>query len=161
MIFPEGLIIRPWMILLAAFVLASPTLAMDLSGAGGKTALANLNNTHSISIKPSDLWTWGTVPLAHYVDNGSIVDSFDIMNPGEDNGTMPTPSQEMGLNEAVETGEISSATAQTLEQSGDLDTMAIYDRKGFGASTGGIFDCTCYKAPTTAQYPEPTEAKAW
>ncbi len=45
--------------------------------------------------------------------------------------------------------------------SGGWDNMNIYDKKGFGASTKGIFDCTCYKAQPTAQYPEPTEAKAW
>ncbi len=128
---------------------------------GGKTALANLNNTHNTTIKPNDLWIWGAVPLAHSVDNGSLADSFDIMNPGEDNGTMPTPSQEMGLNEAVETGEISSATAQNLDQSGNCASMEVYDKKGFDASANGIFDCTCYKTPKTAQFPEPTEGKAW
>lgn len=161
MIFPVGLVIRLWVALLAMFILASYASALDLSGAGGKAVLANLNNTHSTTIKPSDLWTWGTVPLAHSGDNGSLVDSFVIMNPGEDNGTMLTPSQEKGLNEAVETGEISSATAQRIENSGGWGTMNYFDTKPFGATAGGVFDCSCYPVYNAAPFPEPAGSKAW
>ncbi len=44
---------------------------------------------------------------------------------------------------------------------GGWDSMPIYAKKGFGASAKGIFDCTCYKAQKTAQFPEPGENKAW
>jgi hypothetical protein len=37
--------------------------------------------------------------------------------------------------------------------SGGWDGMKYYDQKGFGASTKGIFDCTCPKVRTRAQYP--------
>lgn len=152
--------VKPWMIL-AVFILVASTSAMDLTGSSGKAILANLNNTHSTAIKPSTLWTWGTVPLAHSVDNGSLVDSFDIMNPGEDNGSMPTPSDETGLNEAVESGEISSSTAQSLEQLDNWATGSYYDQAYFGGSPYGEIDCTCYKAPMTTQFPAPTGPKAW
>ncbi len=35
---------------------------------------------------------------------------------------------------------------------GGWDTMSLYDRKGFGASTKGVFDCTCYKVLSKAQF---------
>jgi hypothetical protein len=44
---------------------------------------------------------------------------------------------------------------------GGWDTMRYRDQKGFGASTKGIFDCTCYKAHDVAQFTEPSETKAW
>ncbi len=44
---------------------------------------------------------------------------------------------------------------------GGWDSMNYYDQKYFGKSTKGIFDCTCYTAKKTAQFTEPTEAKAW
>lgn len=36
------------------------------------------------------------------------------------------------------------------------DSMNPYDQKSFGKSTKGVFDCTCYKTPTQAQFPELT-----
>lgn len=36
---------------------------------------------------------------------------------------------------------------------GGWDSMSTKDQKGFGASTKGIFDCTCYKVPKEAQFP--------
>ncbi|NPV61391.1 MAG: hypothetical protein HPY61_01970 [Methanotrichaceae archaeon] len=36
---------------------------------------------------------------------------------------------------------------------GGWNDMRYYDQKGFGASTKGVFDCTCYKVPVTAQFP--------
>ncbi|MFB3766251.1 MAG: hypothetical protein ACE14P_13530 [Methanotrichaceae archaeon] len=35
---------------------------------------------------------------------------------------------------------------------GGCDTMSYYDKNGFGESTKGVFDCTCYKVPSIAQY---------
>ena len=35
---------------------------------------------------------------------------------------------------------------------GGFDSMTTYDKKAFKSATG-IFDCTCFKAPTTAQFP--------
>ena len=32
------------------------------------------------------------------------------------------------------------------------DSMNSYDKKGFGASTKGVFDCTCYKVLSKAQF---------
>lgn len=40
---------------------------------------------------------------------------------------------------------------------GGWDSMSTKDKDGFGASTNGIFDCTCYKAPEKAQLPRVTE----
>lgn len=37
---------------------------------------------------------------------------------------------------------------------GGWDTMNYEDQKGFGASTKGIFDCTCSKVLTKPEYPE-------
>jgi len=34
------------------------------------------------------------------------------------------------------------------------EDMSYSDKKGFGTDAKGIFDCTCYKVPTTAQYPQ-------
>ncbi len=34
------------------------------------------------------------------------------------------------------------------------DSMNYYDKKSFGASTKGVFDCTCYKVPSIAQFPQ-------
>jgi hypothetical protein len=39
--------------------------------------------------------------------------------------------------------------------SGGWDSIPASYKGGFGASTKGIFDCTCYKWPQTAQFPEP------
>ncbi|NPV62187.1 MAG: hypothetical protein HPY61_06075 [Methanotrichaceae archaeon] len=36
---------------------------------------------------------------------------------------------------------------------GGWNDMMYFDQKGFGKSASGVFDCTCYKAPTTAQFP--------
>lgn len=36
---------------------------------------------------------------------------------------------------------------------GGWDTMNYRDQKGFGKSTKGVFDCTCFKAPTEAEFP--------
>lgn len=36
---------------------------------------------------------------------------------------------------------------------GGWDSMDSKDQKGFGASTKGVFDCTCYKVPEKAQFP--------
>lgn len=36
---------------------------------------------------------------------------------------------------------------------GGWDTMNYRDQKGFGKSTKGVFDCTCFKVPTQAQWP--------
>jgi hypothetical protein len=36
---------------------------------------------------------------------------------------------------------------------GGWDTMNYRDQKGFGKSTKGVFDCTCFKAPTQALWP--------
>jgi len=44
---------------------------------------------------------------------------------------------------------------------GGYSTMNYYDQKVFGKSTKGIFDCTCYPVHNTAQFPEPSETKAW
>ena len=38
--------------------------------------------------------------------------------------------------------------------SGGWTDMRAYDRKGFGESTRGVFDCTCYKVPEKAQVSE-------
>lgn len=35
---------------------------------------------------------------------------------------------------------------------GGWDSMNYYDQKGFGKSTKGVFDCTCFKVPTQAQF---------
>jgi hypothetical protein len=44
---------------------------------------------------------------------------------------------------------------------GGWDSMRYFDQKGFGASTKGVFDCTCYQTHSTAQFTEPSEKKAW
>ena len=46
---------------------------------------------------------------------------------------------------------------------GGWETMGYYDQKQNikSASVNGIFDCTCYKVPNTAQFPEPTETQAY
>jgi hypothetical protein len=44
---------------------------------------------------------------------------------------------------------------------GGWDTMRYRDQKGFGKSTAGVFDCTCYQTHNTAQFTEPLETKAW
>jgi hypothetical protein len=36
--------------------------------------------------------------------------------------------------------------------SGGWDDMADTDKKGYGPSTKGIFDCSCYKVPTEAEF---------
>lgn len=36
--------------------------------------------------------------------------------------------------------------------SGGWEDMVSSEKKGFGASAKGIFDCTCPKVPTKAQY---------
>lgn len=36
---------------------------------------------------------------------------------------------------------------------GGWNDMNYRDQKGFGKSTKGVFDCTCFKAPTQAQWP--------
>jgi hypothetical protein len=36
---------------------------------------------------------------------------------------------------------------------GGWDTMNYRDQKGFGKSTKGVFDCTCFKAPAQALWP--------
>lgn len=36
---------------------------------------------------------------------------------------------------------------------GGWNDMRYYDKKYYGASTKGVFDCTCFKAPAQAQFP--------
>jgi len=36
---------------------------------------------------------------------------------------------------------------------GGWNDMNYRDQKGFGKSTKGVFDCTCFKVPTQAQWP--------
>jgi hypothetical protein len=44
---------------------------------------------------------------------------------------------------------------------GGWDTMRYYDKKSYGASTKGVFDCTCFKTHDAAEFTEPSEIKAY
>ncbi len=101
---------RPLVILLAMFILATSTsAALNLSGSNGKTILADLQNTSNKTPIPnnsSGFWSWGTVPEGHAVQNGSIVDKplNIVLNTGEDSGAMETPAQAMGLSDSIVNG---------------------------------------------------------
>ena len=119
-------------ILVLSMVPLSSAVA-DLSGQSGRDAFNRIESG-------SGLWNWGSSPLGHVVDDDKLISGVR-KNPG-DISAMETPLQAQGLDSGGEIAPIISGFAD----------MQLLDKKAFKSATG-VFDCTCFKAPTVAQFP--------
>jgi len=119
-------------ILVLSMVPLSSAVA-DLSGQSGRDAFNRIESG-------SGLWNWGSSPLGHVVDDDKLISGVR-KNPG-DISAMETPLQAQGLDSGGEIAPIISGFAD----------MQPLDKKAFKSATG-VFDCTCFKAPTVAQFP--------
>ena len=106
---------------------------VDLSGQSGQNALNSIESG-------SSLWNWGSAPLGHVVDDSQLLSGVR-KDPG-DISTMETPLQAQGLDSGGEIAPIMSG----------YDYAQLVDKMAFKSATG-VFDCTCFKAPTVAQFP--------
>jgi len=102
---------------------------VDLSGQSGQNALNSIESG-------SGLWNWGSVPLGHVINDSQLISGVR-KNPG-DISTMETPLQAQGLDSGGEIAPIMSGFAD----------MQLLDK-----TATGVIDCTCFKAPTVAQFP--------
>ena len=119
-------------ILVLSMVPLSSAVA-DLSGQSGRDALSSIESG-------GNLWNWGSSPLGHVVDDSQLLSGVR-KNPG-DISIMETPLQAQGLDSGGEIAPIMSG----------YDYMQLVDKTAFKSATG-VFDCTCFKAPTVAQFP--------
>ena len=115
--------------ILALSMVPLSSAVADLSGQSGQNALNSIESG-------SGLWNWGSAPLGHVVDDSQLISGVR-KDPG-DISTMETPLQAQGLDSGGEIAPIMS----------DFADMQLLDK----AATG-VFDCTCFKAPTVAQFP--------
>ncbi len=119
--------------ILALSMVPLSSAVVDLSGQSGQNALNSIESG-------SGLWNWGSAPLGHVVDDSQLISGVR-KNPG-DISTMETPLQAQGLDSGGEIAPIMSG----------YDYMQLVDKTAFKSATG-VFDCTCFKAPTVAQFP--------
>lgn len=119
--------------ILALSIVPLSSAVVDLSGQSGQNALNSIESG-------SSLWNWGSAPLGHVVDDSQLISGVR-KNPG-DISTMETPLQAQGLDSGGEIAPIMSG----------YDYMQLVDKTAFKSATG-VFDCTCFKAPTVAQFP--------
>ena len=119
--------------ILALSIVPLSSAVVDLSGQSGQNALNSIESG-------SGLWNWGSAPLGHVVDDSQLISGVR-KNPG-DISTMETPLQAQGLDSGGEIAPIMSG----------YDYMQLVDKTAFKSATG-VFDCTCFKAPTVAQFP--------
>lgn len=146
----EGLIMK---LLLAAAVLVflmvmGAAASIQLEGPAGLAILESLNNSSNTntSAAPPDLWSWGAVPLGRILRNGTLVEGVNVTDK---ESVMETPTQAMRGNAIIESGVAGGSSGQG-NPGGNQD---YYDQKSFGKSDNGVFDATCYKTPTQAQFP--------
>jgi len=118
----------------AAFAAA----AEDLRGQAGKAVLEGLANQ-------SGLWGWGSIPAGHILNNSSLIEGGWIAPA--DRSSMETPS--MVIPQGGGLGEISNLEFPSLT----MPAFYQMDSKGFGSNVKKVFDCTCFTAPTEAQFP--------
>jgi len=119
--------------ILALSIVPLSSAVVDLSGQSGQNALNSIESG-------SSLWDWGSAPLGHVVDDSQLISGVR-KNPG-DISTMETPLQAQGLDSGGEIAPIMSG----------YDYMQLVDKTAFKSATG-VFDCTCFKAPTVSQFP--------
>ena len=119
-------------ILVVSLVPLSSAVA-NLSGQSGRDALSSIESG-------GNLWNWGSSPLGHVVDDSQLISGVR-KNPG-DISIMETPLQAQGLDSGSEIAPIMSGFAYMQP----LDINAL-------KSATGVIDCTCFKAPTVAQFP--------
>lgn len=119
--------------ILALSMVPLSSAVVDLSGQSGQNALNSIESG-------SGLWNWGSAPLGHVVDDSQLISGVR-KDPG-DISTMETPLQAQGLDSGGEIAPIMSG----------YDYMQLVDKTAFKSATG-VFDCTCFKAPTVAQFP--------
>jgi len=115
---------------LMLFSLLGSAAALQLGGSSGQAILADLQN------ESSDLWTWGAAPAGRMLLNNTTIDGGVVT--AADLSAMETPTEAAGLAIAPQSGP---------------DGGAYIDKKYYGSSAKGIFDCTCMKAPALAQFP--------
>lgn len=119
--------------ILALSMVPLSSAVVDLSGQSGRDALNSFESG-------SSLWNWGSAPLGHVVNDSQLISGVR-KDPG-DISTMETPLQAQGLDSGGEIAPIMSG----------YDYMQLVDKTAFKSATG-VFDCTCFKAPTVAQFP--------
>jgi len=141
-------------ILVVSLVPLSSAVA-DLSGQSGRDALSSIESG-------GNLWNWGSSPLGHVVDDSQLLSGVR-KNPG-DISIMETPLQAQGLDSGGEIAPIMSdfSIGQTPTPAANngwiptvfsgYDDMQPLDKMAFKSATG-VFDCTCFKGPTVAQFP--------
>ena len=115
--------------ILALSIVPLSFAVVDLSGQSGQNALNSIESG-------SGLWNWGSAPLGHVVDDSQLISGVR-KDPG-DISTMETPLQAQGLDSGGEIAPIMSGFAD----------MQLLDK-----TATGVIDCTCFKAPTVAQFP--------
>lgn len=113
--------------------------ATNLSGQDGKKILAGLQPGTLEIQNSSDLWSWGSAPTGHIINNSSLVEGAWILPV--DLSSMESPSMAVPQNLAPgETNNVKSISP-TYQQT---------DSKGVGSNVKGGFDSTGLKQPGEA-----------
>jgi hypothetical protein len=120
--------------------------AMNLSGQAGKEALADLQSNLSTAQNSTDLWSWGTAPAGHIINDSQLI--AGAWSDPADIASMESPS--MTNYQVAATGK---------ENYAEFIFPAYYQlgSNGFGSNVKGIFDYTGWRQPgecatTTVQY---------
>jgi hypothetical protein len=120
--------------------------AMNLSGHAGKEVLADLQ-TNLLTIQNStDLWSWGSAPAGHIINDSQLIEGAWI--EPTDISSMESPY--MADYQFAASGKQNYA---------EFVSPAYYQlgSNGFGSNVKGVFDCTGWKQPgecatTAVQY---------
>lgn len=122
-------------IVIISLLTAGIVAAIDLRGSSGLAVLESLTNksNQTQNADQSDLWNWGSAPIGHILQNGSMIKKSNATN-ASDQSVMETPSQAM----AIENGAISNTPYVS-------DQWSYYDTKVFGKITDYTFDGTSFK----------------
>jgi hypothetical protein len=120
--------------------------AMNLSGHAGKEVLADLQSNLLTTQNSTDLWSWGTAPAGHIINDSQLIAGAWI-EPA-DIASMESPSL---TNYQV--------AASGNENYAEFISPAYYQlgSKGFGSDVKAIFDCIGWNQPgecatTAVQY---------
>lgn len=138
-------------IVVILLLFGTATATIQLGGPSGQTILESLKSSSNpkATDPPSGLWEWGSMPLGHVLQNGSLAEG-PIVNV--ENGSMESPMQAAGLNDYVEAGSNSQsggAIAQSNSQGGSnwpqmtVNTPVSHSANGFFDSTTAIPPVPC------------------
>ena len=137
-------------ILIAVFVfvlLWDASGAMNLSGHAGKEVLADLQTSLPTIQNSTNLWSWGSAPAGHIINNSQLIEGAWIVPA--DLSSMESPSMvDYQSTIALSKMNLAEFVSPVYYQLGD---------KGFGSNVNGIFDSIGWKQPgecatTAVQY---------